>query len=251
MRSVLIAALSICLGATAYANPILDIVGHQGDGSVQADVPVNPLDATLPSLRVGSGGDDERGHAAVFFFELPNLQTGDSLLAADLSLRYLGFTPFTFPQYVPHDDADLYGLGVRPTVEIFSQDYYDGDPSGALDTLIRASILTPGSSVGVQALGPGGRNNLLAFIQNSYRSDGTPTDRFAVFRINMAVDVLTDSGELFGYELATGDSDGPLRPHLTLTVAAVPEPPSIVIFLFGVVLCCICAPRIRKRSIAW
>jgi hypothetical protein len=231
VRNCFAIALTACFAATAHASITLTIGGDSGDSSVQDGAAINLTDAMLPALRVGSGGDNERGHAAVFFFELPTLPSRDSLLAANLDLHYLGFTPFSFPQHVPRNDADLYGIGVRSVAEVNSADYYDGDPAGTSDSLITASLLTPASAVGLLPFGADSESNLLDFIRDSYNADGMPIDRFAVLRVNMAVDVGTDSGDLFGYELATADNSSDLVPQLSLTFDAVPEPTSVIVWV--------------------
>jgi hypothetical protein len=239
-------ALTVCFAAAGHASITLNIAGDPGDSSVQHGAAVNPADAALPALRVGSGGDNERGHAAVFFFELPTLPSRDSLLAADLAIHYLGFTPFSFPQHVPRNDADLYGLGVRSVAAVSTADYYDGDPSGTSDSLIAASLLTPASAIGTLPIDAGSESNLLDFIRDSYNGDGTPIDPYVVFRVNMAVDVVTDSGDLFGYELATANNSDPtLVPQLSLTFEAVPEPSSI--FVWSLIAVFIFGMRLRKQ----
>jgi hypothetical protein len=246
VRTCVAIALTVLFSATGHASITVTIGGDPGDSSVQDGAAVNPADATLPALRVGSGGDNERGHAAVFFFELPTLPSRDSLLAADLQLHYLGFTPFSFPQHVPRNDADLYGIGVRSVAEVSAVDYYDGDPGGTSDSLITASLLTPASATGLLPFGLDSQSNLLDFIRDSYNGDGTPLDRYAVFRVNMAVDVVTDSGDLFGYELATADNSSDLVPQLSLTFDTVPEPSSILVW--GLVAGIACGLHLRNVS---
>lgn len=226
--------LLVCSNVTAGS---ISIPGDLGDGGVEANGWIDGLDG--PALRVGSGGDDERGHAAVFFFELLvlSINSTDEITSAQIDLTYLGFAPFSFPQYVPTEDGDLYGIGGRSTATVLPADYYDGSPTIAPDTLIEASILTPTTDTGVLNLSTTGSSNLLTFVRSLYDPTGMPVENFAVFRVNMAIDVIPDSGDLYGYDLASAenvDNGGANIPQLTITV--VPEPSSMTMVIVGALM---------------
>src|SRR4051794_8955154 len=108
VRSGVIAVILSLTAAGEASGGVITITGDPGDGVVD----VNGLGQDFPStqLRLGTGGDDVRGHADIFFFALPKLSSRDVLLGAELRFQYLGISQFTV-LVTPEFDADLYGLG--------------------------------------------------------------------------------------------------------------------------------------------
>ena len=235
--------LVVCVdGATAG---LISVVGDPGDGIV--DVNGLPQDFSNAQLRVGVGGNNVRGLAAIYFFALPNVPARDAILGVELSIEYLGFargSPGVFAD--PEFNIDLFGLGSRSTPTILSADYHDGDASLSTDTLIAEGFITPSTASGsLQSSG----SNLLDFVTSLYQPDGTPTAAYVVFRINPDVDLPPFSGRLRGYELASADNaNESFRPRLNLTAAAVPEPSTLVLWSLGAVALVGLGWRRRKRA---
>jgi hypothetical protein len=220
-------ALSFGIAGEAFGGTIT-VAGDYGDGSV--DVNGLPQNFDLPVLRVGTGGNNVRGHASIFFFALPALPSPGALAEADLTLNYLGIaegSPGVFG--IPEFNADLFGIGARSTPTILSTDYHDGNASASTDTLIAQGFITPSTAPGtLHATG----NSLLPFLQSLYDSDGTPTAAFVVFRVNADIHLPPNSGRLRGYNIASADNTdngGNIVPQLTLTTAAVPEPSTLAL----------------------
>jgi len=216
-------AVSITLGVAGDARAgFIAVTGDTGDGTI--DVNGLPQDFSLTQLRVGTGGDNLRGLAPVFFFALPTLSSSDALLDAQLQLAYLGLTRATVFA-APDFNADLYGLGMRSTPTILTTDYFDGNSSFSHDALLAQGFITPTTAAGTLQLSGAGFDN---YIRSLYNADGTPLAAFAVFRLNADIHLPVGSGQYRGYEIATADnSDGTLRPQLQLEVSAVPEPTGI------------------------
>jgi hypothetical protein len=121
-----------------------------------------------------------------------------------------------------------------PAWWILSSDYYDGNASLSTDTLITQGLITPSTPIGTLDVA---NANLLNYIQSLYLPNGRPTARFAVFRANPDIHLPIHSDPYRGYVMATADnSDRSLIPRLTLGVATVPEPTTIVAWGFGMLL---------------
>jgi hypothetical protein len=208
---------------TATAGTIV-VVGDPGDGEV--DVNGLPGSFALTQVRVGTGGNNVRGIADVFFFALPNVPSPTSIVGAQLNLQYLGISQFSV-LVTPEFNADLFGLGARLTPTVLSSDYYDGNASLSTDTLLLKGLITPSTVPG--SLHVSG-SSLLNFLTSLYKPDGTPTAAYVVIRANADVHLPAFSNPYRGYELASADNgDASFRPELDLTVNAIPEPASFAI----------------------
>src|SRR6266545_8277054 len=104
LSCVLAVAFSFTTAGKAFGG-FVTVTGDTGDGTI--DVNGLPQDFSLTQLRVGTGGDNLRGLAPVFFFALPTLSSSDALLDAQLQLAYLGLTRATVFA-APDFNADLY-----------------------------------------------------------------------------------------------------------------------------------------------
>jgi hypothetical protein len=200
-----------------YAPAVVTVLGDPGDGHV--DVNGLPQDFSLPTLRVGVGGDNVRGLADIFFFALPKLTSVTSLLGAHLNLQYLGISQFTVT-VTPEFNADLFGLGARSTPTILSTDYYDGDSSLSTNTLIAKGFITPSTAPGSLQASNG---SLLNFVDSLYQPDGTPKAAYAVFRANANVHLPDWSLPYRGYEIASADNTdngGAFVPRLVLSLSS-------------------------------
>ena len=136
----LFASALLTLGASARAcADVITVLGNTGDGTI--DVTGLPQDFNLSPIRAGVGGNDLRGLAPVFFFELPTLTTQSALQGAELKLQFLDVTRatiFTAPEF----KADLFGIGARSSPTILSTDYFDGNSALSKDTLIAKGFVT-------------------------------------------------------------------------------------------------------------
>lgn len=242
---IYILAVSITLGVAGDARAgFITVVGDTGDGTI--DVNGLPQDFSLTQLRVGTGGDNLRGLAPVFFFALPTLSSSDSFLDAQLQFAYLGLTRATVFA-APNFNADLYGLGTRSTPTILATDYYDGNASGSTDTLLAQGFITPTTTAGTLQLSGASFDN---YIRSLYNTDGTPVAAFAVFRLNANIHLPVGSGQYRGYEIATADNpDSTLVPQLQMEVNAVPEPTGLTHAASGLAaaLLLLTASRLRRR----
>lgn len=107
LTSLVLAVALVLIGTGKASAAFLPITGNTADGTV--DVNGLPQDFPLTQLRSGVGGNDLRGLALVYFFELPTLPSRDSLVSAQLRLTFLDVTRatvFTAPDF----NADLFGL---------------------------------------------------------------------------------------------------------------------------------------------
>lgn len=245
MQRLSLAVTAICLSVLLNESPVvasIHVESDPSDGLVTVnDAVAGPslLDIPRPIIRPGTGGNDSRGSAAVFFFELPTLGSPDDLTAASLRITYHGIDGQT-----PNFNLDLFGLGARSDLAIVPSDYYDGPYEDSDDFLIANDVITPSSAVG--AINVTG-SELLNFIKSLYGPDGTPIGSHAVFRLNPDIDLPVFSAPLRGYSVSSGD-DVPANVP-TLTLETVPEPHSVLIWgILGVAL--VASRRNARRLIA-
>jgi hypothetical protein len=216
----------------------LIIVCHPGDGLVD----VNGVGDTepIPAIRPGTGGNNSRGQAAIFFFELPALPSREAIVALDLVIHYLGIDGS-----VPNFNLDLYGIGGRDIAQIQSSDYYDGSGLDAPDLLIQDDIANPATAIGALELTQGGRESLLDFATSLYDAGGSPLERFAVFRLSPDIDLPPGSSPLRGYLVAAAENAESLRPRLE--ISAVPEAGSLMSWLILSVVAIFTRIRVCRR----
>jgi hypothetical protein len=190
------------------------IVGDAADGLVD----VNGIGDTepIPAIRPGTGGNNSRGQAAIFFFELPNFASRETISAVDVELHYLGIDGS-----VPNFNLDLYGIGARAIAQIQASDYYDGSGLDATDTLIQNNIATPTTAVGPLDLNDGGRESVFEFVRSLYQADGSAIERIAVFRLSPDIDLQPGSSPIRGYLVAAAENSDNIRPRLE--ISTVPE----------------------------
>jgi hypothetical protein len=212
---VLFVSLVTGLLAQTVAAASIVVPAHANDGLVD----VNGLAGSLadPLVRPGTGGNDSRGQAAIFFFALPTLGAPNDIVSSTLRLSYAGIEGAT-----PDFNGDLFGLGTRPHAAIASTDYFDGAPARSTDTLLVDDLLTPTSSSGPIEISSA---SFTDYLRSLYEADGTPSAAYAVFRVNADIELPSGSPPIRGYLLATGDhaDDSP-----SLTLSAVPEPVSLI-----------------------
>ena len=174
-------------------------------------------DAGLKHLRrdrAGTGGDNLRGLASIFFFELPTFSSDAIITNAELQLEYVEI------EGDPEFNIDLFGIDARPKAIFDASDYYDGDAASSSDALIEASLITKSTTVGNLSVA---NSRLLNFVNSLYNVDGTPVSAFAAFRVNPDKDLPVGSSPIRGYFLALADHPtASFRPRLNLTV--IPEP---------------------------
>lgn len=218
LTCILTIAFTFATAGKAFGG-FITVTGDTGDGTI--DVNGLPQDFSSAQLRVGTGGDNLRGLAPVFFFALPTLSPSDLLVGVQLQFAYLGLTQasiFTAPNF----NADLYGLGTRSTPTILTTDYFDGTPSASGGTLLAQGFITPTTSAGTLQLSGTSFDN---YIRSLYNADGTPIAAYAVFRLNADINLPVGSGQYRGYEIATADNpDSTLQPQLQMEVDAVAAP---------------------------
>lgn len=235
--SVLIASLCLILSHAAAAT--IAVTGDSGDGMV--DVNGVALNLTDPMIRPGTGGNDVRGQAGVFFFQLPTLSP-NAIASADVQLSFLGLDVAGDVVNVPDFNLDLFGLGVRSSATILSSDYYAGNAAGGNGTLIESAFLTPGASPGNFDASFGG------YLQSLYSPSGVPLGDFLVVRLNPSIPLPSFSFPERGYNVATADnSNSSLLPELTIN--SVPEPSSLALgILAGLTLLAFGANRTGAPS---
>lgn len=238
----LVATVLVAVCVVDATGGLIVVVGNTGDGNAS----VNGLPGSLgaPATWVGTGGNDVRGFAAIYFFALPTLSPGSTLTGAQLRVEYLGlgYRP------VPDFSVGLFGINARADATILASDYYDGNAALSSDTLLQTAVVTPTTPVGtsIAVANPG----LLDFVQTLYQADGTPVSTFAAFRFSADIDLPVYSGWYRGYELASADNaNASYRPQLSLTTtdAQVPEPSSLVLFS-GLGIMGLAMGRRRKRQ---
>jgi hypothetical protein len=214
----------------------LIVVGDAADGLVD----VNGVGDTepIPAIRPGTGGNNSRGQAAIFFFELPSFASRDAIAGVDLEVHYLGIDGS-----VPNFNLDLYGIGARAVAQIQASDYYDGSGFDATSTLIQDDIVIPSTAVGPLELNVEGRESLFDFVTSLYSADGSPIDRFAVFRLNPDIDLPPGSSPIRGYLVAAAEHAEDLRPRME--ISAVPEPGTLTTWL---VLCAVAGLCSRSKA---
>ena len=101
-----------------------------------------PQDLADPITRVGTGGNNLRGLAAVYFFELPTFSSLATITNAQLQIEYLGVSPSS-NTVTPEFNVDLFGIDARPDAIIHSGDYYDGDSAFSSDVLVQTAMIMP------------------------------------------------------------------------------------------------------------
>jgi hypothetical protein len=220
-------ALSVLVVTSLFGeSPALDQVTTVFGDKADCDVSRKSGDSDLEThhLRVGSGGDDFRGFAPLFFFALPKLPSPDSLLAAELELHYMGPTGGIQPAF----SADLFGLGTRATTTGSIEDYPGGSSSALM--LVRP-LLAPNSPLGRTRVRDA---RFREYVASMYNPDGTPTAAYAVFRVSSDAKFPPANRRYQGYELASADKPNGVvtyTPQLTLTyrqqpTASLPTPSS-------------------------
>jgi len=232
--------VAVCV-ADATAGLVV-LVGDTGDGTVSVDGGAGSLD--LPGIRCGTGGNDSRGVASIFFFALPALSPGSTIIGAELEVGYLGIA-----HQSPEFNVDAFGIDARPNAIIEASDYYDGIAALSPDTLLQTAIIRPSTTPGIRSIE---NASLLDFVTTLYSADGTPVSAFATFRFNPDKDLPVNSFPLRGYTLATAENaNASYRPQLSLTTAdaPVPEPSTLVLFAgLGVMGLAMAWQRKRQRK---
>ena len=126
---------------------VISVEGDTGDGQVDVNGVVPPPDLTREVVRVGAGGNIVRGHAIIWFFELPTLSDFATITSTELKFQYTGITEATVVT-PPEFNVDLFGIDARANASIQGSDYHDGDAALSTDSLIVPSVLVPSSAVG-------------------------------------------------------------------------------------------------------
>lgn len=241
-RLSLCAAVCFLVVPVGAANAsILGIVGDLGDGQIGSDGSVAGI--AQPRDRTGTGGDNRRGLALIYFFALPTLSPSTTIINAELELEYVEKTN------VPEFNIDLFGIDARPSATFDAGDYYDGAASSSSDALVQSSLITPSTSLGNLTVA---NSDLLDFVNSLYNVDGTPVSTFATFRVNPDKDVPVGSAPIRGYFLALADhGTASFRPRLTLTTTdpnVIPEPTTLIIWSLLAALGLCAYPRRRRRA---
>jgi hypothetical protein len=86
---------------------VISVVGDTGDGQIGADGSIAGI--PVQSDRTGTGGDNSRGLALIYFFALPTLSPGGTIINAELQFDFVEKTN------TPEFNIDLFGIDARPT----------------------------------------------------------------------------------------------------------------------------------------
>jgi hypothetical protein len=197
---------------------VTTIVGNDRDGQIGADGSIAGIFAHQD--RTGTGGNNHRGLALIYFFELPTFSPLTTITGAELEFEYVEKTD------TPEFNIDLFGIDARLNPVIQVSDYYDGHAASSSDTLIQTAIITPSTSLGHLSVA---NLSSLNFVNSLYNADGTPISTFATFRANPDKDLPVGSSPIRGYFMALADhSNESFRPRLNLTTVTIPGPtPSV------------------------
>ena len=221
----------ILLGDCVTNAGYISVLGDSGNGQIGADGSIAGIG--IQKDRVGTGGDNERGLALIYFFELPTFSSLTTITNAELQIEYVEIETSSGP---PDFNIDLLGIDVRPSSIFDASDYYDGIATLSSDTLIQASTLIPTTVPGNISIA---NLSLLNFVKSLYNADGTPISTFATFRVNADIDLPPGSGPIRGYWMALADNaNDSFRPRLNLTGDVIPEPSTFTLItcaLFGLV----------------
>src|SRR5690606_24146343 len=97
------------------------IYGKNDDRDVRDNGTMGWIGETI--VRVG-GASSNFDAAAVYVFELPALDPGESILSASFEFEYLGLAN------TPSGNVDLHGLPYQSSSTVTASQYYDGPFSG-------------------------------------------------------------------------------------------------------------------------
>lgn len=164
------------VGAYEYA-PAIALVGHTADRQID-----DAGGATWPgnaSARVGGCTGSTEGNA-VFVFELPDLDAGETIVNANLDFTLLGISNGTFA-----GEADLYGLPYRSSSTVVaSTDFYKGTYNGdSSATALQQGIMSNTEPAGTISTDNTGDWNLAAYLAEQY-DNGAQGGDYVFIRVN-------------------------------------------------------------------
>ncbi len=206
------------LSASIASASTTAIVSHYQDLGISVDGTNNHVSDKL--TRVGNRSNLAQITAAVYVFELPELQVGQSIIDAVFAVG------LDRTRNGPQFDVDLYGLGYRSAATVnVTDDYYAGafdeDPNAVG---LQSGFLTPDIAVGGEIYES---VNLASYLNELYQA-GAQAGDYVFLRLNPNV---TSAGNYVSYEVAMSTYETvEMRPTLYVTV---PEP-STTAGLFGV-----------------
>jgi len=263
-RFSLSATAALALAGSLFAQTI-SVVSSTSDFEPRQRTTTGSFDPgpsiTATALRTGFQSDFS--FDAAYFFQLPVLEAGQSIMSADFSVSELPDTAAT--ALVPNFNADLVALGFTNTnpplnTATESQAYfYLGE--GAQDTaagrqLIQDNFLVPadfiplGGTSAVKSTTANADTVLSGYINGLYTNQGTngfvPGTSFLILRLNPDIVGNGASGAPINrYRLASAENADATATKPTLTLVTVPEPASGAVLLVGAVGL---ALRRRRRS---
>ena len=210
-----------------------------GSGSVSAA-------SVAKATTILSGAFNTSLISPVFVFQLPTLAVGETIVGANLNLNVLKIGG-AFPDNNIGFNGDLYGLGFRTTPDVLGSDYFTGTADTSNATLIQSNFLTTTNTTTTAATmstSDAADTALATYVQAQYAA-GAIGGNYVFLRVSPDFQFApTVTGER-GYRITPANSpDVADRPELTLV--AVPEPGSMVLWFSGVVL--VCLSRRRANS---
>ena len=126
-----LAAFAVSLSVGIANAGVISVVGDSGNGQIGADGSIAGIG--LEKDRTGTGGDNSRGLALIYFFELPTFSAFTTITNAELEFEYVE------EENSPEFKIDLFGIDARPSAIFQASDYYDGN-AGTMVTRDRVPI---------------------------------------------------------------------------------------------------------------
>lgn len=180
-----------------------------------ASVTQSGVTTNLASEAVTVGRQAGSNLSAVFVFQLPTLQPGETVANASFTLRVVnaGGSP------VPTSNLDLYGLAYRSEDSVLPSDYYSGerDTSPSV-TFLADSFRTPSGSDGNSIVATAALTDYI----NAQIADGATSDSYIFLRVSS--DAVLTSNAFYYLGSSTNTTQ---EPQLTFDI--VPEPATLTL----------------------
>ncbi len=187
-----------------------DIYGDTADRCVEEDGYLRNVADT--SGRVGGGSTDGHDWCLVYVFQLPTLQQGQTITAANLKFYYEGTS-----YYTPAGNVDLHGLDYRTSSSVQSGDFYQGSFTGDPDsTGTQDDIVTPSTSTGTINTDGSGDTALKNYLNAQYITGAEGGD-YVFLRLNSDTNETNNPQRYYTFSSANHGTVNQ-RPVLTVTI---------------------------------
>ena len=148
----------------------------------------------------------------MYVFQLPTLQQGQTITAANLKFYYEGTS-----YYTPAGNVDLHGLDYRTSSSVQSGDFYQGSFTGDPDsTGTQDDIVTPSTSTGTINTDGSGDTALKNYLNAQYIAGAEGGD-YVFLRLNSDTNETNNPQRYYTFSSANHGTVNQ-RPVLTVTI---------------------------------